>query len=369
MKKVWLLSFMYLLFTGLVAGQEVYNGFPVLQARTEKADFRIGNDWLRGAWQIAPQIQEDTLLVPCFGDTVEFGFYTDLDSIIFTLKPGHEKRFYVHTDKDQYALTLVRAVQPDFKALDYDTASFHEQYTFWYRHPQEPYLQKLRAKYHLDSIVAGAADDLEKVNLILHWVHTRWNHNGNNTPEKPDAISILEEAAGGKNFRCVEYGIVSSACLNAIGLKARVLGLKTEDVETRKYGAGHVAAEVYLPDRQKWVFLDGQWDAIPLLHGQPLNAVEFQKAIAENLHDLEILSNSNTSKFIYVNWIYPYLYYLDTGFDQTEERRKINGKQNLMLVPLGAKEPHVFQIKYPIDNCLYTHAVKDFYKEPDGAID
>lgn len=60
----------------------------------------------------------------------------------------------------------------------------------------------------------------------MNWVHHQWRHDGGNEPIKNDAISILEEARTGKNFRCVEYGTVVTACLNAVGLNSRVLGLK-----------------------------------------------------------------------------------------------------------------------------------------------
>jgi len=101
-------------------------------------------------------------------------------------------------------------------------------------------------------------------------LHNQWQHNGNNEPHKNDVTSILEEVKEGKNFRCVEYGIVVAACLNSIGLKARQLNLKTKDVETTEYGAGHVVTEVFLNDLKKWMFIDGQFDAMPLLDGIPL---------------------------------------------------------------------------------------------------
>lgn len=65
-----------------------------------------------------------------------------------------------------------------------------------------------------------------------------------------------------------------------------------KNVETTKYGAGHVLLEVYLNDLKKWALLDGQWDAVPMINNIPLNAVEFQKAIVENYEGLDIRSSS-----------------------------------------------------------------------------
>ena len=70
-----------------------------------------------------------------------------------------------------------------------------------------------------------------------------------------------------------------------------------------KNGAGHVATEVFLNDLKKWVFIDVQFDAMPVLNDTPLNAVEFQKAITENFDQLEIKTSSDTPKSIYTNWI------------------------------------------------------------------
>lgn len=89
-----------------------------------------------------------------------------------------------------------------------------------------------------------------------------------------------------------------------MGLKARIIGLMTKDVETTKYGAGHVLLEAYLDDLKKWALFDGQWDAVPMINNIPLNAVEFQKAIVENYDELDIRTSSGISKRHYVDWIF-----------------------------------------------------------------
>ena len=147
-----------------------------------------------------------------------------------------------------------------------------------------------------------------------------------------------------------------------------MLALKTKEVETTPYGAGHVLLEVYLKDLGRWVLMDGQWDAMPVLNGMPLNAAEFQQAIATNYEALEIRSLSGTSKAAYTRWVYPYLYYLDVKFDNREgvelKKELQGGKPSLMLVPQGAKEPTVFQQKRHINNVVYTRSLADFYAPP-----
>jgi len=256
----------------------------------------------------------------------------------------------------------------DFNELQFDTISTNNDLQILYeQNHNNEYLKSLRSKFPIDSLIVGAKTDSERVKKILFWVHNQWKHDGNNEPLKGDAISILDEVKEGKNFRCVEYGIVTSACLNAVGLKTRTLGLKTADVETRRSGAGHVGSEVFLNDLNKWVFIDAQWDVIPVLNNTPLNAVEFQQAIASNNEELEIQS-SKTSKDQYAKWIFPYLFYFDIAFDNTEgvnlQRKTIEGKPKLMLVPVGAPTPTIFQRENKI-NAFYTNSINDFYAAPE----
>lgn len=353
----------------ITIGQSAHHGIPLIKASYAKADYRVGNDWVKNAWNISPRIESDSLKIPCHSNSEDFTFYTDQDSISFILSAEKAYPFYVALNDTAFALTIVKAVRPSYKTLNFDTQSENDTFKFCYeQNNTNAYLDLLRSKYPIDSLVSDAKNDTEKALKIVHWVHNQWQHNGSNNPKKNDAISILEEAKEGKNFRCVEYGIVATACLNAAGIKARVLALKTKDVETRQYGAGHVLLEVYLNDLQKWALADGQWDAMPVLNGIPLNAVEFQQAIAEKYNELEIKTSSGTSKRFYINWIYPYLYHFNISFDNREgvniDKMQIAKKKCLMLVPSGENNPTVFQITGKIDNCLYTNSLKDFYAPP-----
>lgn len=226
----------------------------------------------------------------------------------------------------------------------------------------EPYLTRLRETYKLGDVIAGANDDYDRVRAISRWVRTRWNHNGSNTPQKSDPISILEEAAAGKQFRCVEYAQVLAAALTAVRIPARVLAIATADVETRESGAGHVVAEAWLADRQKWIMVDGQFDVIPTLDGQPLNAVELQRAIASRAKGLGVASLSDTKAGRYFDWVAPYLYYFHTPLDSRYPSAA--SRTELCLLPVGAKPPTVFQKKWSFGSNAFTHSVALFYAPP-----
>ena len=362
------LPFLLLLCLPLLAcTQTTYKGLPVIRAASDQADYRIGTEWVRGNWRISPQISPDVLPVTCFSGPEQLVFRTDLDSLKLTVKPGQRQQFYVLLNDNAYALTELQGVT--YTPAVFEAESAKPEYAIRYENnPDSEFLRQLRQQYALEEVVAEAKNDTEKALRIVNWVHRQWKHNGNNQPARNDALTILSEAREGKQFRCVEYGIVTAAALNSIGLKSRVLALKTQDVETSQGGAGHVVMETWLPDLNKWVMLDGQWDAMPVLQGRPLNAVELQQAIASRYDELEIRSLSGTGKRGYASWIMPYLYYFDFPFDNREgaglKKELVDGKSSLMLVPKGAKNPAVFQVKWPI-NSMYTHSLADFYAKPD----
>lgn len=313
--------------------------------------------------------RSDTIKVPININPLDFSLYTDTDSI--KVRIPENSNFTLNIEKaGMKPLVIIIQNGIETNEITFDTIEKNSDLKFIYESGMNnPYLERLKKEYPIDSIAAKGKTDLEKVRSISSWVHKLWKHDGYNAPEKNDALYILEEVKKGQQFRCVEYGIVTTACLNAIGLPSRTLALKTKDVETTPSGAGHVVMEVFLNDFNKWVMVDPQWDAIFCLNDIPLNAVELQKAITEK-KDIQILSDDKElNPNQYIAWIYPYLYYFSHKFDNREnipkeDKIKINGKSDIMLVPIGAKNPTIFQRKFPIDYCIYTHSVLDFYSKP-----
>ena len=233
------------------------------------------------------------------------------------------------------------------------------------------FLRQLRTENNLMLLIKDCKTDLEKLQAITNWTNSQWSHNGINQPTKSDALTILKEAKEGKQFRCVEYGVVLSSALSSIGIKSRVIALKTQDVESVKYGAGHVLAEAYLSDISKWVMADGQFNIIPSLNNVPLNCVEFQNSIIKGENFDLIDKDGKVDKKRrnqYLDFIPQYLYYFDTRFDNRQglinDHLAVDGKAKLMLTPLGSKSPTIFQVTGKIDYCLYTNSTNDFYRRP-----
>ena len=259
------------------------------------------------------------------------------------------------------------------KEISYTQESQNKLFEFYYPDTLgNEYLRKLRKEYKLDLLVEDKTSEYDKIKAICGWTNKQWEHNGSNSPSKQDALTILKEAHEGKMFRCVEYGIVAAAALNSIGVPARPLSLKTRDVEKVMRGAGHVVAEAYSKEYDKWIFIDPQFNIVPTLNGIPLNGVEFQKEIFNKNPGLKLINDQGElSKDLaagYIKWIGKYLFYFDILFDQkTLEGSKfktIEGKTKITLVPLGYKEPRVFQRNNKIDYSHYTNSLNDFYRKP-----
>ncbi|MDQ0178401.1 transglutaminase-like domain-containing protein [Bacillus chungangensis] len=223
------------------------------------------------------------------------------------------------------------------------------------------YLEELRDRYNLRNLVSDEMNDLTKVEVVMNWINSLWEHNGENEPNRFDPLHILEQVSKGEQFRCVEYAVVLNGCLNALGLRSRILSLKTQDCETREYGAGHVVVEIYIPVLNKWIMADPQFNVVPFKNNEPLNAVELALSNKSSV-DIKQLFHDG---FSYYDWISPYLFYFTINFDnRVNDERSYKEKEQLMLVPLSANFPRVFQRVHPIGEIEYTHSLNRFYPIP-----
>ncbi len=353
-----------------VLAQKLYKNKPLILANSEKAAVAYDNKvWIENMWRISPEIANDTLNVKLYAKSEYIGFRTDKDSIGFNIKPGEAKSFYVKMGDAAPAHTIIVAKPFAWDKVTYGQTAKRNDLQLHYEKSNTAYFDELRKKYPVAQLIKKDRNDMQKVLTILNWTHNQWKHDGGNAPKANDAISILNEAKAGGRFPCFAYAIVLRDQLIAQGYKARVLYLKTKDAETRKGSPGHVATEVYLNDLKKWAFIDGQFNIMPTLNGKPLNAVEFQQALSNNYNLVAFTSRGKVSKREYTDFVYDYLYYLDTALDSRQipaaESYKLEGKRSLMLVPVGA--PNLSKIPFwdmKVDYCVYTHSLKDFYAEP-----
>ncbi|WP_316839831.1 transglutaminase domain-containing protein [Pedobacter gandavensis] len=346
--------------------QEKFNNKPLLHANNEAADILIGEDWYSNRWRISPQIERDSMKLKLYGKMETFGFRTDKDSLRFKIKVGETKSFYVKLGDAAPAFTLISAEPYVWDPIVYDKTAGRADLKFYFPGKDDAYSASLRKQYPLDAQLLKDKSDTEKALSIMNWTHHQWKHDGNNAPKGSDGISILNEVKAGGRFPCFAYAIVLRDQLIAYGIPARVLYLKTKDAEFRKGSPGHVATEVYLKDLKKWVFLDGQFNVMPMLNGKPLNAVEFQDALTKHYDKVVLASRDQVSKRYYTEFVYDYLYYFDTAVDNrlapAAGLAKVDGMRSVMLVPVGAADLKKISFwNSTVDYCVYTRSLNDFY--------
>ncbi len=146
----------------------------------------------------------------------------------------------------------------------------------------------------------------------------------------------------------------------------------TSDVETREYGAGHVAAEFWSAEFGKWIMFDVQFGIMPSYQEKPLSAQELGQVLDKKL--LPTYQLVNGSRFpersdarTYDKWIHEYLYFfhvpLEMKFIKGYTEDESNAAERMILVPLGVTPPKIFQRVGKI-KAQYTHSLVDFYAAP-----
>lgn len=261
----------------------------------------------------------------------------------------------------------VHRIDRGLKRLAFETGGAPEA-TLRYGVADEKYAAELRKLCGLDKVCTGASSDLEKVRRVCAYVHGLWKHDGGGRAQGADPISIVQEAAKGGRFSCVEYATVVAGCLNALGIPARELSLMLPDVETSLIGGGHLAAEAWLPDQKAWVYVDAQENVVPSIRGEPLSAVKFQQALSERSQDLSMRGEAGDMGEAnrYPVELAESLYYFRARLDNRVSRdRAYTGA--LLLLPKDASQPKVFQRWLPLEGDVATRSVDVFYAPPGAS--
>jgi len=258
----------------------------------------------------------------------------------------------------------VHRIDRGLKRLSFEKGA-SENTALLYGVSDEKYAEALRKLCGLEKLCEGAKTDLEKVRRICAYVHGLWEHDGGGRSQNADPISIVQEAAKGGRFSCVEYGTLVAACLNSIGIPARELSLMLPDVETSMIGGGHLAAEAWLADQKAWVFVDAQEDVVPSIRGKALSAVGFQNALAERSQDLSLRGETGETgePTRYPIELSESLYYFRARLNnRVAKDRPYTGA--LLLLPTGAEQPKVFQRWLPLQGDVATRSLDTFYAPP-----
>lgn len=251
----------------------------------------------------------------------------------------------------------------------YDTDAHGQNLGPTFPSSDDPLLQKLRGVTSFK--LAPDMSEIAKASFIIGYAHNLFTHDGIGAPSANDPLTILLEAKAGKSFSCAEYSLLANGLLWAYGIPSRVVGLKTSDVETREYGAGHVIVEFWSHDLQKWVMSDVQAGLFADSDFMLLSAFELGQAIHESKNiEYSAVSGSNFDQDkpyddmpSYTEWIREYHYFYDTPAHPNFEDKDRSKEQITMLVPVGVAPPKKFQNAFAM-NVIYTTSVQDFYRKP-----
>lgn len=169
-------------------------------------------------------------------------------------------------------INIVRINNPDICL-----AAFGFQYEDFYNHD----VQALRDKYSLDRLVVSAKTDLEKFIILREWVRGRIEEGRpKNVDYNFNALNILERAGRGERFFCSETATVFAQCVISLGYTGRYLGLFK----------GHILAEVWSNDFNKWVIMDVGDNLHYERFGVPLSALELHMALESgDFSDISVL--------------------------------------------------------------------------------
>jgi len=125
---------------------------------------------------------------------------------------------------------------------------------------------------------APDASAWQTARTTLDWVTHRWKH-ANAHMEIDDAVECLRRVDEGQRFACIEYSLVLSQALSALGIPARRLWVYQDQYQVG-VGRAHVVSEAWIDDLNRWVVLDGQnglyWTGED---GAPLGAVALREAV------------------------------------------------------------------------------------------
>lgn len=152
---------------------------------------------------------------------------------------------------------------------------------FTWEDPQHPRLRSLLEMIPADIRTPGPT--LNKVHQLTAWIAQLWEYRSSAlaahyAPWDAETIIAWGQARRGQNGQlpvvmCVHYAIVYVAACQALGIPSRG-AVFTESLNGFH---GHFAAETWIPELQKWVFVDPNVDVVFYRNDVPLSVKELQQ--------------------------------------------------------------------------------------------
>jgi hypothetical protein len=155
-----------------------------------------------------------------------------------------------------------------------ELSQFHtlSKVNFVYDDPNAEHLKRLRERFALPSLIAGAADEYHAMLTIGGWLGSRWDHGTDAMPggtARVDAVHAIEQGMQGKKFWCEIAAKVAVQVFSALGWPARLA-----TASRGPFVAEHAVAEVWSNLFCKWFAMDTDFNVIYECKGVPLSAYE-----------------------------------------------------------------------------------------------
>jgi len=146
----------------------------------------------------------------------------------------------------------------------------------------QPDLDVIRALVPVEALGPGVV--MDRVKALATWTASAWRYRNERQGEQYAPWDPLTILAWGRDdlghddrlpiVMCMHYAVVFVAACAAVGISARTVVL----ADDANGVDGHFAAEVWLPDLQRWIFVDPTSDAIFFKDGLPMSVSAVRSA-------------------------------------------------------------------------------------------
>lgn len=143
-------------------------------------------------------------------------------------------------------------------------------------------MDQIRALLPRSALEPG--DTIDRARALATWTSSAWRYRNERQGEQYAPWDPMTILAWGRDdlghddrlpiVMCMHYAVVFIAACATVGISARPLVLADDFNGVR----GHFAAEVWLPEGQRWVFVDPNQDAVFYSDGRPLSTAEVRAA-------------------------------------------------------------------------------------------
>lgn len=307
----------------------------------------FNNPGNESTWTLTPGLNPDTYKT---GDK-EVWFCTDLDTlkVAVTKKKPIVDFIVIYNEKDTFNTRIEFVEVIDYLARlknagTYNLKDKRKIPAFTYQDKNHPALVALRKEHNLDSI-AGTGTDISQLLNVMHWLHSKVRHDGNNgNPDTKNASAMISACKdGSRGLNCRGLGITLNECYLALGFKSRYATCMPKEVQ---FDDCHVINTVYVPSLSKWVYLDPTHDAyVQDENGQFLSIEEVRDRL---VHGKPLVLNpsanwnnqENTSKEYYLDYyMAKNLYRIECPLSSEynlETREQGKNREYIELLPLDA---------------------------------